>query len=74
MRAALDALRRESRPQKRETRLVQTQTRSTRFSHPIWAAFRGRRFTLIWQRNGMLYSLSGSGTDNFSRVMAQAIE
>jgi hypothetical protein len=41
MRAALDALRRESRRQKRETRLVQTQTRSTRFSHPIWAAFRG---------------------------------
>jgi hypothetical protein len=32
------------------------------------------RFTLFWQRNGMLYSLSGYGDDSFLRLIAHSIE
>jgi hypothetical protein len=32
------------------------------------------RYTLVWQRNGMLYSLNGYGDDSFLRVIAHSIE
>jgi hypothetical protein len=32
------------------------------------------RYTLVWQRNGMLYSLSGYGDDSFLRLIAHSID
>jgi hypothetical protein len=32
------------------------------------------RYTLVWQRNGVLYSLNGYGDDGFLRVIARSIE
>jgi hypothetical protein len=32
------------------------------------------RYTLIWQRNGMLYSLSGYGDGSFLRIIAHSVE
>jgi hypothetical protein len=32
------------------------------------------RYSLIWQRHGMLYSLSGYGDDSFLRILAHSVE
>jgi hypothetical protein len=32
------------------------------------------RYTLVWQRNGTIYSLNGYGTDGFLRAIAHSIE